>query len=104
MRSVLIYFTSLLGPETYTQETYQVKLAVFVTTFMNSGLLIILMTANSNVPILKEIFKGEYADFTSNWFDSVGTLIVTNLLINSFYPLIELVIGYIKLTCMKMVD
>ena len=46
-RSIMIYFTNLLKPETQTIETNQVKTAVFLVTFMNSGILIMLMSAYS---------------------------------------------------------
>ena len=41
---------------------------------------------------MKNIFMGEYADFTPQWFNDLGSIIFTNLIINSLYPLIELMI------------
>lgn len=75
-RTILIYYTAILKPETGTVETNQVKTAVFICTFLNSGILLILMSANSSAPILKHIFKGRYTDFSSDWFDDVGLIII----------------------------
>ena len=55
-RSILIYLVDFLELDTYTQETYLVKAAVFSTTFMNSGILIILMSAHSEIIIFKKVF------------------------------------------------
>lgn len=103
-RSILVYLVEFLELDTYTEETYLVKAAVFSTTFMNSGILIILMSAHSKSPIFKSLFKGEYADFTPDWFENIGTIIITNLFINALYPLIELVIHYVKLMYLIMTD
>lgn len=62
------------------------------------------MTSYSHNPNFDKIFNGEYSDFTPKWFDSIGTFIMTNLIINSFYPLIELLINYAILVFFMMVD
>ena len=77
-RTILIYYTAILKPETETIQTNQVKTAVFISTFLNSGVLVILMSANSKAPILKIIFQGHYSDFSSQWFDDVGFIIIIN--------------------------
>ena len=59
---------------------------------MNTGIIIILMSAHSSAPILKHIFKGDYADFSPAWFVDIGKIIIGSLTFNIFSPVIELVI------------
>lgn len=101
---MLIYFTSLLQPETETIETNQVKTAVFIATFSNSGLLILLMSAYSRAPILKHIFKGQYSDFSPEWIDDLGSIIISSVVFNAINPLIDICIKYIISYLSKMND
>ena len=55
---IMVYFAGQLMPETNTILTNYVKTAVFTVTFFNSGIVIMLMSAKSNAPILKDIFRG----------------------------------------------
>ena len=55
---MMVYFAGQLTPETNTILTNYVKTAVFTVTFFNSGILIMLMSAKSNAPILKDMFRG----------------------------------------------
>lgn len=91
-RTLMIEFSYLLKPTTTTQGMNWVKEAIFSVSFTNGCILIILMSAESKNPIMKNIFMGKYADFTPNWFDDIGNIIVSNLVTNAMYPLIELLL------------
>lgn len=103
-RTMLIYFSSLLQPETETKETNQVKTAVFIATFSNSGLLILLMSAYSRAPFFKHIFKGNYADFSPEWINDLGSIIVSSVVFNALNPLIDICIKYVIDSLSKMRD
>lgn len=90
-RTLLIEFAYLLKPSTFTGEMNQMKSVIFFVSFLNSGLLIILMSAYTDAPWLSIIFRGQYADFTPEWFNDIGQIIKINLFTNALYPLIELV-------------
>ena len=69
-----------------------VAAACFIVSFFNSGILLILMSAKSNFPILDQFFQGAYADFSPDWYNDIGYIIFTNSLINSLYPLMDVLI------------
>ena len=45
------------------------KTAVFLVTFLNNGILMILMSFRIDVKFLND---GQYADFTPGWFGDIG--------------------------------
>ena len=57
-RTLLIEFAYLLKPSTFTEEMNLMKFVIFFVSFLNSGILIILMSAYSDKDLLKILFKG----------------------------------------------
>ena len=53
------------------------------------------MSAYSRAPFLKHIFKGYYSDFSPEWIDDLGSIIVSSVVFNALNPLIDLCIKYI---------
>ena len=90
-RTLLIWSADQLQPSTFTDELIHMKRIIFIVAFLNSGILIILMSANFDKPILRQIFTGQYNDFTSEWYTDVGQIIKINLMTNAAYPFIEMV-------------
>ena len=91
-RTLMIYFAYLLKPATVTQEMNWVKDAIFCVSFINGGILLILMSAKSHHRFIGYFLNGVYADFTPMWFNDIGQIVVSNLMTNAFYPFIELLL------------
>ena len=65
--------------------------SVFWATFFNSGLIMIIATFDfrKNEKFLYDFFSGLYVDVNSYWFRDVGFTVVSAMIINMFYPIIE---------------
>lgn len=80
--------------------------AVFVASFINTGILILLNNANfeyykllSFIPI-----KNTYSDLDFSWYLNVGTSIVETMFIQSIMPYIEFMISYIQKIVYRWID
>lgn len=79
-----------------------------MTTFFNSGILVLLSTANFSehkIPILSTYLKdGAYTDFHSAWYDQVGSIIISTVLIGCMGPIFEFIGSYLLIKGMKIYD
>lgn len=91
-RTMMIEFAYLLKPVTFTEEMNLMKRVIFLVSFLNSGILIMLMSAYTDKPILSFFLRGQYSDFSPEWFNDIGQIVKINLITNALYPLIELVL------------
>jgi hypothetical protein len=73
---------------------------------MNMGLVMILLNINyKNTTQLQEvsfIFLGKYTDFTSDWYNNIGGIIILTMVFNIAFSLIELALAC-TLTCLKRI-
>ena len=72
-------------------------LTIFYINLLNYGLVYILAPWDSretNLPLIKRMFSGLYTDFNAFWFNDVGSFIVSTMVFNMFYPMIEF-FGYL---------
>lgn len=44
---------------------------------------------DSKIPMTQAFFGGIYTDINAYWFNDVGNLIVSTMLFNAYYPIIE---------------
>jgi hypothetical protein len=68
----------------------------------------VLLLANANLseslPALSGIFNGQYNDYNYDWFEDVGGILVTSMIINAFCPIIEFWVECILYWFQKRVD
>lgn len=66
---------------------------------MNMGLIMILLNINYNSTLNNEdisfLFLGRYKDFTPDWYNNIGSIIILTMVFNILTPLFELI-----LTCL----
>ncbi len=78
-----------------------IKLGIFVSQFFNTGILILLSTANlkeQNLPFLSTLFDdGPNTDFNSSWYRDVAPIIVTTLLIGAIMPVIGFITKWLNI-------
>ena len=91
-RTLLIGSAHLLKPSTFSEEMKLMKRVIFFVSFLNGGILIILMSAYYDKGPVSYLLRGQYADFTPEWFDDIGKIISTNLITTALYPFIEIII------------
>ena len=63
---------------------------MFLAQFFNTGFLILLVNANleETLPELGGIFNGLFNDYTPEWYNSVGYVIVQTMILNAFMPMV----------------
>jgi len=87
----------MIREDTKSGTMRSIKVGVFLTVFFNTGILILLSSANmseTNIPFFKSMFVSTYTDFNSEWYKDVGQIILKAMLLNAFMPWIEFGIGY----------
>ena len=67
---------------------------IFVIQFFNTAIWNLLTNANLNESLGIPIFKGSYPDFTFNWYLDFGVPLITAMIINAVFPLIEFAMWY----------
>jgi len=104
MRFLLIKNVKLIGEETISQQTRSVKIAVFLTQFINTAILLLVYNANlteHGFPFFSQILKGRFTDFSEDWYKDIGVTIVKALMIAAVLPVFEVlgfyVLGWVKL-------
>jgi len=84
-----------IGYPTKTEEMIQITKMTFYVVFLNTGWLLMLSNANmSEQPISFGLTQGVYSDFNSDWFSSVGVIVVQTMIFNMFYPLLEFLLYF----------
>ena len=69
-------------------------MAIFISTFLNTGLLILLTGANTASTFLSFLpLRGTYTDLTPNWYLDIGPALTRTMLINSVWPYIDFAIS-----------
>ena len=97
LKKIIIKLIHWVGEDTLSQQLSSIANYVFAAQFFNTGLLLLLINANltEHQPyFLTKFFKGNYYDYTVNWYYNVGEVIVQTMLINSLLPYITIGMGF----------
>ena len=95
IREVNIILIKTVGYHTESGQTSSIFIAIFVATFLNTGLLILLTGANTEQTFLSWLpLRGDYSDLDANWYLDIGPALIKTMLINSIYPYIDIAISY----------
>jgi hypothetical protein len=87
-------------------EQLKLMSKVFLATFINTGLIILIVNANfsslKTVTWLPEyIFNGNYTDFSRQWYVNVGSTLVTTMLVTIFSPHVVILVTFYPLGLCK---
>jgi len=74
---------------------YFCTIAIFILQFFNTAILILLVNANTNSAGIDIGLSGTYSDFSYNWYNSVGTSLVTTMIFSAFSPIIEVLLNVV---------
>lgn len=95
LREVIIVLILKIGFHTETAQTNVIMVFVFVVQFINTGILITLINANTNEAGLHlGIFNGMYPDFNFNWYNDIGATIIYTMIFNASWPFIEIAMTF----------
>lgn len=92
LKFVVTSLVRMMGFSSITNETKYIMVLVFLIQFFNTGPLLLLVNADLsqfNLPLLNLLDAGVYTDFGPKWYGDVGQAIVTTMLFNMVFPIIE---------------
>jgi hypothetical protein len=74
----MIILIGYIGYDTESNQMKAIKNGVFVVTFVNTGILLLMVTADArqSLPFLGFVFNGRFPDFTSEWYNTTGNSLV----------------------------
>jgi len=91
LRVAIIIIIVILGLDTESEQTKVITNGVFITIFFNTGLLLTSVQANlaEQASWLGVIFSGSMPDFCSDWFTDVGDTLISAMMFNVYWPMLE---------------
>lgn len=84
LRTTIISLIKWIGMKTFSRQYKTTAQMLFLTQFINSAVILVLVHANfenSTFPLVNKIFNGEFPDFTQEWYNKVGSIITQTLVI-----------------------
>jgi hypothetical protein len=107
LRTFLILLVKFIGEDTKSEQTRSVKVAVFITQFFNTAILLLLFNANmseQDVPLFSGALTGAYTDFNDDWYVDIGGTITKAMIVASIFPIIEFVMFGLMKWAFKFMD
>ena len=90
LKIVLVGLIVSIKEEEKSAQFRSIKIGVFISQFINTGLALLLACANfteTNIPILNKAVDGLYTDVHADWFTDIGKTMVQTMIINIlFHP------------------
>jgi hypothetical protein len=77
---------------------------VFILQFLNTGPLFLIVNMDLSEYTSIMPFYGLHPDFTISWYKDVGKTIVSTMIFNMFWPIIEFIIFYLIRLAYRLKD
>ena len=95
LRTVCIMLIDWVGFPTETERLSKTTTVTFLVQFFNTAFLLLLVGANlSEQPITFWLTGGEFTDFNSTWFRSIGNTLIGTMWFNAWFPILESLLYY----------
>jgi hypothetical protein len=79
-----------IGIKTESERTSVIMKYVFFTSFINTGIIMLLTNADLSFSVLSFIpLRGEYTDFERNWYLDIAPSLVQSMVIMAVFPIIS---------------
>jgi hypothetical protein len=98
LRTINMKLIDTVGIDTQSQKTSLIMKSIFITSFINTGIILLFTNANLEFSILKFVpIKNQYTDYTQNWYYDIAPSLCQTMIIMAVFPYIEIVMnGSIK--------
>lgn len=104
IRILVISLIKKIGFNQESQVTAEIVSTIFVSQFINTGLMLVITNAKIRFQYLPSVFRGSYTDFTDQWYVQVGSQLTQTMLVAAFMPYITFVIAYSIKSCSRCFD
>lgn len=81
----------MIGYPTQSLEMTNITLVTFYVLFLNTAWLLLLVNANMTAQPISFGLEGNMSDFNSDWFRTTGNLMISTMLFNAYYPILEFI-------------
>ena len=85
-------FIKKVGYATESEQTKYIKNGVFIVSFFNTAILLLIVNADLNysgIPLIGKILNGRHTDFSPDWYNEIGNNIVSAMISVAMWPIIE---------------
>lgn len=93
-RMILVVLIEWIGYPTQSSLNKAYNIAIFVTQFFNTAIILLLVKSNfsdSGIPLIGRIFTSVYYDFDYNWYDDIGSSLAFAMFYSAIWPIIEFI-------------
>jgi hypothetical protein len=94
IRTLCIFLITRIGYWTVTAEISAVAVSVYVTTFFNTGILLLLADANLSQVVwlswIPFVQNGPFPDLTEEWYIVIAPSLILTMVLNALSPPIEI--------------
>jgi len=94
LREASIRLINWVGYKTETKRLVRTTLVTFYVLFLNTAFLVVLVNANMQEQPFSFGLKGPISDFNSDWFRITGNFMVSTMIFNAYYPVLEFFMYY----------
>ena len=92
LRTLLITIVAWIGYATETKKLERTTTVVFLVQFFNTAFLMLMVNADlSEQPITFGLTGGKTGDFNMNFFKTIGNTIISTMVTNAVFPIIEFI-------------
>lgn len=94
LRTLNIQLIQRVGLDTQSELTSKIMRSVFITSFINTGIILLMTNADLSFSVLKFIpIINQYSDFGENWYEDIAPSLTQTMFIMGIFPYIEIAIG-----------
>lgn len=105
LRTVNTKLIEYIGYPSVSRRTMNVMEAVFVTSFINTGIILLFTNADLQYSILSFIpIKQQYPDIGQNWYLDISSALAKTMLVMAVFPYFEFAIGFTMKTIYRLRD
>jgi hypothetical protein len=94
IRTLCIFLITRIGYWTVTAEISAVMVSIYITTFFNTGILLLLADANLSQIVWLSWFpavqNGPFPDLTEEWYIVIAPSLILTMFLNALSPIIEI--------------
>ena len=99
LRGFNIKLIDTIGIEREDVRTLLIMKCIFITTFINTAIILLLTNADLQYSVLSFLpISNQYADLDKNWYADIGPTIVQSMIIMALFP----IIGFVSFYGMKV--
>ena len=105
IRTLNIVLIEKIGLHTQSKKVGAIMTSIFVASFINSGIILLLTNANLEYSVIKWIpIKNQYTDFDENWYMDISKTLLQTMTVMAFFPYAEFCGFFTIKTLLKIAD